>query len=213
MIESLQQSGLLGTDLMRRFPGLLVFVLCGLVSLGGCAFTPERAIAAEIRTMEERWQDMQVRSDTVQIRQRQPWQGGLVCLVSFETVRSSGERSDCLFTYQTRQRGLAWEITGAGGGCGPPGGDGRPISVSSGQHSGSGQASLSHVCGLVYEPAVVTVQVVWEDGQEQRADVVSGSYLALRGGQHGLSQVQALNAQGEIVYTFENPLPAPGKTD
>ena len=198
---------------MRRLPGLLVFVLCGLVLLGGCAFSPERALAAEVRVMEGQWQNMQMRPETAQIRQQQPWQEGLLYLLSFEAIRSNGQRSDCLYTLQIEQKGLGWRVTGSEGGCGPLGGDGKPMSVGWGQHSGLERASLSHLRGLVYDPAVVAVQVVWEDGQEQRVEVANGSYLALRAGRHELSQERGLDSQDEIVYAYENPLPAPGKAN
>lgn len=198
---------------MRRLPELLACMLCGLVLLGGCAFSPERALVAEVRSMEGQWQDMQMRPETVRVRQQQPWQRGLVYLLSFEAIRTNGQRSDCLYTLQADKKGLEWRVTGSEGGCGPLGGDGNPISVGWGQHGGLQRASLSHVCGLIYDPAVVIVQVVWEDGEEQRAEVADSSYLALRAGRHELSQVRGLDLQDEIVYVYENPLPAPGKTD
>jgi len=198
---------------MRRLPGLLVFVFCGLVLLGGCAFSPERALAAEMRAMEGQWQDMQMRPETAWVRQQQPWQGGLLYLLSFEAIRSNGQRSDCLYTLQIEQKGLEWRATGSEGGCGPLGGDGKPMSVGWGQHSGQDRASLSHVGGLIYDQAVVTVQVVWEDGEEQRAEVANGSYLALRAGRHELSRVSGLGSQDETVYAYENPLSAPGKAN
>ena len=163
--------------------------------------------------MQGQWQDMQMRPETVQVRQQQPWQEGFVYLLSFETMRSNGQGSDCLYTLQVEQKGLQWRVTGSEGGCGPLGGDGKPMSVGWGQHGGLERAPLSHVSGLIYDPAVVTVQVVWEDGEEQRAEVANGSYLAVREGRHELSQVRGLNAQDETVFAYENPLPAPGKAN
>jgi hypothetical protein len=54
------------------------------------------------------------------------------------------------------------------------------------------------------------VQVTWTDGEELQAQVINDSYLALRWGAFELEQVQALDAAGQVIYTFE-PSPAPGK--
>jgi len=113
--------------------------------------------------------------------------------------------------YQVQRRWGQWVTQGTGGGCGPVGGDGSPVGVSWGRQSVDvPRPALSHVDGLVYDSSVETVQVTWTDGEEQQAQVINDSYLALRWGDFELEQVQALDAAGEVIYTF-GPSPAPGK--
>jgi hypothetical protein len=191
-----------------------VGLLCTLtlLFLGGCAFAPELALLQEIRDMDQRWTDMHVLMDSVAILQRQEWQGRPVYQVRFEAIREGGQRQECLFVYETHRRWGWWTIGGAGGGCGPVGGSGTAIQVSWGrQGAGLSRPALSHVDGLVYDPSVTTIEVTWSDGEEQQVEATNGGYLVLRGGSYVPSQVRALNATGEVVYTFEPSPPPQGK--
>ena len=114
--------------------------------------------------------------------------------------------------YETQRRWGQWMIGGAGGGSGPLGESGAAIDVGWGRHgAGLSRPALSYVDGLVRDPSVTVVQVVWSDGEEQQVEVIKGSYIVLRGGGYEPGQVRALNATGEAVYVFEPSPPAPGK--
>jgi hypothetical protein len=190
---------------------VVLFVLGGL-ALGGCAFTPEQAVLREVLQTGGGLAGMQTQPDTLSILQRQQQGEEVIYLVTYQAVRSSGELSECLALYQTQRRGLQWQMTGAGAGCGPAGGDGKPIGVGSGRQGGVGsRPGLSHASGLIYDQAVKAVDVVWDDGEVQAAEVANGSYLALRSGLYEVAAVQALNGEGEAVYAYERQPPAPGK--
>jgi len=74
-----------------------------------------------------------------------------------------------------------------------------------------GAGAWSRVDGPVYDDAGARVEVLWEDGATQEADVVRASVLAVREGSHQYQEVRALDAEGEVVYVHEQPEIAPGK--
>lgn len=198
----------------KRGAALLCVVLFALggLALGGCVFTPEQAVLREILQAGGSWADTQTQPDTLSVLQRQQQGEEVIYLVTYQAIRSSGELSECLALYQVQRRGFQWQITAAGAGCGPAGGDGKPISVGSGRHGGVGsRPGLSHASGLIYDQAVKAVDVVWDDGEAQAAEVANDSYLVLRSGLYEVAAVQALNGEGETVYTYERQPPAPGK--
>jgi hypothetical protein len=179
------------------------------VLLTACAFSPEQAA---IRALLETPRTMQANPATIQVLQTQSWGNQVNVLVKFQAVEENGQVSQCLFLYETHKIGQAgWGAAGGGGGCGPLGEGGEPIDVGGGQYSGTGRPAMSHVKGLVYEAGITAVETVWDDGEHQHVEVINGSYLAVRGGLHEYTQIQALNDKGEVVYTFENPPPASGK--
>ena len=63
---------------------------------------------------------------------------------------------------------------------------------------------LSAVYGQVFDERVTALEVAWADGENQRVEVVDGSYLALRDGSQEMVEVLGLNADGEVIHTFES---------
>ncbi len=183
---------------------LLVTVL-----LTACAFSPEQAA---IRALLEAPRTMQVKPATIRVLQTQSLGDEVNILILFNATQENGQISQCLFLYEAYEsRPVGWVIDGGGGGCGPVGGSGESIGIGAGQHSGSGRPALSHVKGLVYQANIQAIEVAWDDGEHQRVEVVNDSYLAMRGGLHEYVQVQALNEKDKVIYTHDNPPPAPGK--
>jgi hypothetical protein len=182
------------------------------LGLSACnlSFSPERAAVQMVLDVNRTSSHMQIDPATIRVLQKQPLQDDEMVLVAFQAIQDSGQLSECLFMYQVRGGPLGWTTSGGGGGCGPAGGSGEPLGVGAGRHGGAGRSS-SHVAGKVYEEGIVAVEVTWGDGQRQRVQVVNGSYLAARAGLHDYAQLQALNAKDEVVYTYENPPPAPAK--
>jgi len=184
-----------------------------LLSLVGCAFSPEQAIVQEVRELNESWQDQTLDPQTIQVLQTQPWGKDLIGLVTFQTIRKTRERQECLFQYQVTRQNLQWGAGRGGGGCGPIDGDGRPISVGSGQHLSSQEGAWSSTSGTVYVGEGVGVRVLWDDGEEQQVVLVQGHFMAVRAGVHSYSRVEVLGADGAAILSHEPEPPAAGKVD
>jgi hypothetical protein len=184
--------------------------LWALLLLAACnvTFSPEQAV---LQSVLDSPSDTQVNPATVRILQTKPWEGGQVAQVAFQEIDPGGQIYQCLYMYELQQSVLGWRTGGGGGGCGPVGGSGEAIGIGAGQHSGVERMALSHVDGLVYDPNVRTIEIIWDDGESQQVEVVNGAYLALRAGEHEYTEVRARNAAGEVVYTHEQPQLAPGK--
>jgi hypothetical protein len=188
---------------------LATLLVLALVTLPACTLSPEQAA---VRALLEGRRTMQIRPATIQVLQTGSWGEEVNVLVTFQAAEESGQISQCLFLYEAHEaRAAGWVVSGGGGGCGPVGGSGEPIDIGAGQHSGTGRPAISHVKGLVHETGIRAIEVIWDDGELQRVEVINSSYLAVRGGLHEYTQIQALDEGGEVVYTYENPPPAPGK--
>jgi hypothetical protein len=189
---------------------LYLVAMPALLFLSGCSltFSPEQAA---IQTVLESQVRPQPNPSTIRVLQSRPWRDGAVVLLTYQAVDQDGGISECLSMYETQRSMLGW-IGGSGGGsCSPAGGDGQALGIGAGQHSGGDGIGLSHVTGLVHNEDISMVDVVWDDGERQQVEVVNGSYLALRAGAHMWAELQALNADGEVIYTHRNAPPAPGK--
>jgi hypothetical protein len=188
---------------------LAAMILTTLVVLTGCGFSPEQAA---LRALMEGSPTTQINPATIQALQSQSWGETVNVLVAFQAIEENGQVFQCLFLYEAhKSRQLGWGVSHSGGGCGPLGGSGEPIGIGGGQHSGTGRPAISHATGLVFQPDIASIEIVWDDGERQRVEVVNNSYLALRTGRHEYAQIQALNGKDEVIYTYENPPPAPGK--
>lgn len=192
----------------RALLRLAAAFLLAMALLTACARSPEQAIIQEVTRPQTH---MQVNPASIEILQTQSWQRNVFALVTFQVAEENNQISECLFMYDARRSPLGWAIGGGGGGCGPVGEDDAPIGISSGQHGSTRRLSHSHVKGLVYHEDVEVLEVIWDDGERQRAEIINDSFLAVRGGFHEYIQIQALNEAGEVIYTHENPPPAPGK--
>jgi hypothetical protein len=192
---------------------LKIVALFALLMTAGCRgllnFSPERAAVQEILSGNSF--GMQAQPDTVQVLQSKVLEGTKFVQVAFQAVDEQGRQQQCLFLYETRKTPVGFVTGSGGGGCGigKPPGDG-PISVGVGSSGGAGVV-YTEADGFVYQPEIVSLEVIWEDGQTQTIEVVNGAYLALRSGRQELAQIKALNADGDVVYTYESPTPAPGK--
>ncbi len=170
-------------------------------------FSPERAAVQEVLSNT----DGQVDPSSVQVLQKLEMDESVLVLVSYHKNNPEHRQiSECLMLYETLKRGAGWQTGSGGGGCGPVADHPEVIGASSGQNRNDEQA-FSHADGLVYKEEVRSIRVTWEDGEEQTVDVVNGSYLTFRDGLHTVEQIDALDADGNVIYTHESPEPAPGK--
>lgn len=105
---------------MRRGQGVAaVFLACMLVAVGGCSFTPERAVLEEVRRLGEAWVQTPVDWTSVEVLQEPQIKGRTFALVAFVRAEKSGQRSQCVFVYEAVHRVAGWAVGGGGGGCGP----------------------------------------------------------------------------------------------
>jgi hypothetical protein len=194
---------------LARFGSYMVPVLAFLL-LSGCnmIFSPEQAA---IRAALESQMRVQPNPATIRVLQSQPWGDNVVILLTYQAVDQSGQTSECLMMYETQRNMLGWIAGSGGGGCGPTGEDGQALGIGAGQHGASDGIGLSHVTGLVYDDNISIVDVVWDDGERQRVEVVNDSYLALRVGRYMWAELQGVNEDGDVIYTHQNAPPAPGK--
>ena len=197
---------------MNKLSFWLVTVIL-VLGLSACnlSFSPEGAAVQTVLDVNRTSSHMQVDPATIRVLQKQSLQDDEMVLVAFQAIQDNGQLSECLSMYQLHRGLLGWTAGSGGGGCEPAGGGGEPLRIGAGRNSNPDRTSSTHVAGRVYEDGIVAVEVTWDDGQRQRVQVVNGSYLAVREGLHDYAQLQALNAKDEVVYTHENPPPAPGK--
>jgi len=191
---------------------LKVSALLVLFAATGCrgllSFSPERAVVQEI--LSNHTFGMQAQPDTVQVLQSKVLEGTKFVQVAFQAVDEQGRQQECLFVYETRKTPVGFVTGSGGGGCGPVNPPDVPIGMSVGSSGGAGVV-YTEADGFVYQPEIVSLEVIWEDGQTQTIEVVNGAYLALRSGRQELDQIKALDAAGEVVYTQESSPPAPEK--
>jgi hypothetical protein len=74
----------------------------------------------------------------------------------------------------------------------------------------NGNASVM-LYGLVNDKEIKSVEVRWNDEMVQSEEVINDSFLAIRKGKSGMSNVTGFDADGNVIYSFEAPEPAPGK--
>ncbi len=54
--------------------------------------------------------------------------------------------------------------------------------------------------GKINDPAITKVRVTWQDGQSQEAEVIKGSFIALRTGRVEIKTAQGISFKNEIIY-------------
>ncbi len=203
---------------MRRtwpfLPSLLLFALLAASAgcSGGLAFTPDQA-AVESAMRSAATTDLTPDPDSMAVLQTQKLGDSTLVLLRFTALHSSGQVSECLHLYEVYRRGLGFIPGSGGGGCGPAGGEGEAFGVGMGHHSNSapGRLTFSDVNGLLYDPDLVSIEILWDDGEVQQALVSNGSYLAVRQGTHQVETITGRDAGGEVLSTWEHPQSIPGK--
>ena len=187
--------------------------LCAALILSACqalfSFSPDRAAVQEIVLNSPSMNE--IHRDTIRVLQMQEFDPGIMVLATYLATAEEDQMSECLALFQTEKTTEGWDAHSQGAACWPAAlVDTDPIQVIYGQTNIDGQSS-SNISGLVYKPEINTIEIVWEDGENQKVEVIKGSYLALRLGQQEFQVINALNESGELVYSYEKPTPAPGK--
>jgi hypothetical protein len=180
--------------------------LAMLMLLSACAFSPERAATDAVKRMAI---NSTKALSTLRVLQAAPWREGQVLLVYYEdemwppSPEVPPTALHQLYLFHMVPGGMAWEVASSSGmGWGEGALAPSVFSVGLGVIGQRG-LELSAVYGQVFDERVTALEVAWADGEKQRVEVVGGSYLALRDGSQGMVEVLGLNADGEVVHTFE----------
>ena len=190
----------------------LTLSLFGAALFTGCRgilnFSPEMAVQQSL--MEHPPFNSTIQPDTLAVLQTVDFEGSKFVLARFNTLDGNGQVSECTQMYETIRRAGSWFTGSGGGGCGPAGANQNPIGVGTGS-SINNERAYSSANGLVYQEDFQAIEVIWDDGETQRVEVINGSYMVLRSGIHQVAFIHAYNEFEEAIYTYERPEPAPGK--
>lgn len=173
------------------------------------SFSPDRAAVQEIILNSPSM--IEVHRDTIRVLQMQEYDPGMMVLVTY-LVTADSQISECLALFHAEKAVEGWNARSHGSGCWPAelADEEAPLQVIRGQ-SRSGNQSSSDASGLVYDHEIETIQLTWNDGENQVLEVIKGSFLSVRTGLYDLQTLNALDASGELVYSHEIPSPAHGK--
>jgi hypothetical protein len=94
-------------------------------------FGVEWIVVQRVLRVDESWSEVQMDAGSIQILQTRLHFGGAWVVGTCQAVMMGEQISECLFTYDLRRGLFGWDIASGGESCGPKGGDGRPITVSS----------------------------------------------------------------------------------
>jgi hypothetical protein len=190
-----------------------IALLSGPFLLSSCQallnFSPDRAAVQEIIMNSP--QSLEVHRETIRVLQLQESEQGILVLTTYLATHENDQISECLALYRTAKTSDGWTAFGQGSSCWPAAlVDEDSISISMGQQT-TDESTSSNVAGLVYDPQIKLIEVVWDDGITQAVEVVKSSYLAVRSGQYSVQFISAFDETGEVVYSYQQPTSAPGK--
>jgi hypothetical protein len=170
-------------------------------------FSPE---SAAIQALLAPHQQGQVFPETIEVLQTKELDGVVSVMLRYQ-MSDEGLIFDCDYVYETRNRYYGWTTLGGGGGCTSGPVEEQRVGIGGGTRSSNGD-STSRVYGLVSDPEITSIEVLWDDEWLERVDVINGSFLAIRKGKNGWNEVAGYDADDNIIYSSEAPQPAPGKS-
>lgn len=184
---------------------LPLFVLAFLLT--GCAggsSSAEQAAAKYVINMVSDEAVIDPRS--IEILQAQPFEDSTYVVLSYRR-KYAGNDETCLVLYEThRELFRGWVSTGGGGACATQedesAADVLRFSGGTSFRREQNKPPVSHALGKVSDPAIVKVDITWEDGQVQQAQVVNNSVLAMRTGEAQVRNAVGLDQEDEVIFTF-----------
>jgi hypothetical protein len=196
-------------------PLTLLLLLVGLTACRGNSFTfsPEQvAINAVQNTIDP---NAKIVDNSLQVHQTVKAKDDLaVVIMTFKQVRANSGDETCLFRYEVRKRGIGWAPKAGGGSCwtSTQADLEADIQVGMGISTSSepGDFGFSQVYGLVRNPDIVKVKVTWNDASVEEVSMVNSTFVSFRFGQFEMRNVEGLNDQGDVIYSFAQE-PVPGK--
>lgn len=198
----------LSTHKHRLLITLLMLTLLLTAGCAGMAFSPEEAAARSL--LEWRGSRMTVDPASVQVLQSARLNEDTVLVMTvYQAVDPRLGLMFCESVSEMRKTRLQMWVSGSGGsGCSTQAPDTleQPVTIgatsSGGGFSQPDDPGYSAVYGLVLQDDIKTIVIHWNDDVTTEAEVINGSYLAVRaGGSLHQKLVEGLNADGEIVYT------------
>ncbi len=143
---------------------------------------------------------------SIEVLQTQAFEGSQYVVVSYQRMWNNRDET-CLAMLETHYEFLTGWIAGSGGGActerdRKSTNAGDPIHLSGGTQMRADQKKpdISHVLGKVNDPVITKVRVTWRDGQSQEAEVIKGSFIALRTGRAEISTAQGISSENDVVY-------------
>jgi hypothetical protein len=182
------------------------------ILLAGCGpnqyFSPQQAAIQQAVNMDT--SGGVVDTSTVQVHQTVESNGKTLVVLSFNRVVSNrAER--CLYVMEPDRTGIGiWGFGSGGGGCqdlaSQENAQEAPTLTMIGAGTSSGNPldpGLSHADGFVTSDEVKKVMVTWNDNTVQEATIENGTYFAVRIGQFEMSNVQAIDEDGQIIFDHQ----------
>lgn len=186
--------------------GLLIFLLAGCGA--NSSFNPQQAAIQQAVNMDT--SGGSVDSTTVKVHQTLEVNGKTLVMLSFN--RMVDQRAEqCLYVMEPHRTGIGtWGFGSGGGGCQDLSQPDNTQEVPALTMIGAGTSSdgqldpgLSHVNGFVSSDKVKKVIVTWKDNSAQDAVIENGTYFAARIGQFEMSNVQAIDENGQILFDHQ----------
>lgn len=184
---------------------LILFLLASLLAgCGGVGGSAEKAAADYVINMKSDEAVNDPRS--IEILQTQSFEDSTYVVLSYRR-KYAGNDETCLVLYEThRELFRGWVSTGGGGACATQedeaAADVLRFSGGTSFRREQNKPPVSHALGKVSDPAIVKVDITWEDGQVQQAQVVNNSVLAMRTGEAQVRNAVGLDQEDEVIFTF-----------
>lgn len=170
-------------------------------------FSPEQAVVQEVQAGR---MIGPVVPGSIKIMQKREYEERTLVMAAFQSTLENGAVLDCTYVFSPEKRFGSWLPQGGGGGCGSAPDPSPAIGIGGGIHANE-QGVYSYAYGQVYSPEVIVVEVTWDNGEKQSEKVINHSFLVYRLGGAEIQKVQAYGADQQIIFTYEDQGPAPGK--
>jgi hypothetical protein len=198
-----------------KIPLTLLLLLVGLPACRGniFAFGPEQAAVSAVRNNLE--PNVKMVDNSLQVHQTVKAKDDLaVVIMTFKQVRAKSGDETCMYTYEVLKRSIGWAPKSGGGGCwtnfqADLEAD-IQVGTSMSTSSEPGDLGFSQAYGLVRNPEIVKVKVTWNDDSEEVVSLNNSTFVSFRIGQFEMRNVEGLNEQDEVIYSFAFAT-APGK--
>lgn len=185
-----------------------------LTACSAFSFSPETAALSAVKESYDH-QDALLDANSLMVLQSHRADDYAVVLLSYKSTHAGSGINDCMSMYHVEKSRLGGWFAGSGGGScssGRTAEDIPPVDVGGNRMGSSGpdDPGFSAVYGAVNQEDIASVQILWNDDQQQEVPVVNASYLAFRDGEFDYQTVKALDSDGQVVYEY-SPQIAPGK--
>ena len=150
---------------------------------------------AALDALRKRVENIRLDLDSVEVHQTKNMGDYVFVQITYQGLDVLGQMQVCETVEAVQPVSGGWSSTGGGSSCytGPV--PDEPASVSAGSF-GSGNSGLSYVSGIVNDPEVASIEIVWGDGVVETVEIENESFLAVRQGQQDYRLVRVLDTSG-----------------